>query len=413
MAPHCLKPTTQPHLLIQEEKREMKAMATSGDFLPPLVMVVVQFLYAGLNITSKLAMEFGMNPLVLVAYRQMFATVAIAPCAYWIERKGRPKITKPILFQILICSLTGATANQVFYYVGLKYSTPTIACALTNVLPAATFVLAVLFRQESVAIKTRPGAAKVLGTVVCVGGAMLLSFYRGQTIELGESGIHWKYAEMMRGGSSNGQGTGSSIWGSLCLIISSVAWAAWFVIQAKVNEKFPAPYTSTALMTFMATIQCGAIAIGVEHRTLAAWSLKSSIRLVGALYAGVACSGLAFCLTSWSIQKKGPLYASVFNPFLLVIVAVFSWTFFQEKLYVGTVVGSTLIVAGLYAVLWGKTKEVKLQRDTEMAVAAEAKLDDCNDKDGLEEQSYVVSNANILHQVIAERKEQENKYSLV
>lgn len=86
MAPHCLKPTTQPHLLIQEEKREMKAMATSGDFLPPLVMVVVQFLYAGLNITSKLAMEFGMNPLVLVAYRQMFATVAIAPCAYWIER---------------------------------------------------------------------------------------------------------------------------------------------------------------------------------------------------------------------------------------------------------------------------------------------------------------------------------------
>lgn len=257
------------------------------------------------------------------------------------------------MFKSIICR---ATANQVFYYVGLKYSTPTIACALTNVLPAATFVLAVLFRyiksplsspfsdhngwhictvprmffptnhclfgrQESVAIKTRPGAAKVLGTVVCVGGAMLLSFYRGQTIELGESGIHWKYAEMMRGGSSNGQGTGSSIWGSLCLIISSVAWAAWFVIQvsmlcfswfrlfpsfsvsnlrlhwlflqAKVNEKFPAPYTSTALMTFMATIQCGAIAIGVEHRTLAAWSLKSSIRLVGALYAVCSFSNIS------------------------------------------------------------------------------------------------------------------------
>lgn len=369
-------------------------MAAGGDFLPPLVMLVVQFLYAGLNITSKLAMEFGMNPLVLVAYRQMFATIAIAPCAYWFERKGRPKITKPILFQILLCSLTGATANQVFYYVGLKYSTPTIACALTNVLPAATFVLAVLFRQESVGIKTSPGAAKVMGTVVCVGGAMLLSFYRGQTIQLGESGIHWKYAELMRGGSSTNQG--SSIWGSLCLIISSVAWAAWFVIQARVNEKFPAPYTSTAVMTFMATIQCGAIAVGVEHKTAAAWSLKSSIRLVGALYAGVACSGVAFCLTSWSIQKKGPLYASVFSPFLLVIVAIFSWAFFQEKLYVGTVVGSLLIVVGLYAVLWGKTKEVKLQQHIEMAAAAEAKLDDCNNKD-LEEQSYVVSNATILH----------------
>lgn len=39
-----------------------------------------------------------------------------------------------------------ATGNQVFYYVGLKYSSPTIACALTNVLPAATFLLALLFR---------------------------------------------------------------------------------------------------------------------------------------------------------------------------------------------------------------------------------------------------------------------------
>lgn len=55
------------------------------------------------------------------------------------------ELCKPlnITFYSIICR---ATANQVFYYVGLKYSTPTIACALTNVLPAATFVLAVLFR---------------------------------------------------------------------------------------------------------------------------------------------------------------------------------------------------------------------------------------------------------------------------
>ena len=61
-------------------------MAGGSDLLPLLAMVVVQFLYAGLNITSKLAMEFGMNPMVLVAYRQMFGTIAIAPCAYWFER---------------------------------------------------------------------------------------------------------------------------------------------------------------------------------------------------------------------------------------------------------------------------------------------------------------------------------------
>lgn len=103
-------------------------------------------------------------------------------------------------------------------------------------------------RQESVRIKTSPGAAKVIGTVVCVGGAMLLSFYRGQTIELGESGIHWKYAELMRGGSSSNQG--SSIWGSLCLIISSVAWAAWFVIQVSVPTSLLLTFLFSEAMFF-------------------------------------------------------------------------------------------------------------------------------------------------------------------
>ena len=42
-----------------------------------------------------------------------------------------------------------ATANQVFYFVGLANSTPTVVCALNNVIPAATFVLAALCRYQS------------------------------------------------------------------------------------------------------------------------------------------------------------------------------------------------------------------------------------------------------------------------
>jgi hypothetical protein len=41
------------------------------------------------------------------------------------------------------CRVTG---NQVLYFVGLKYASATVACALTNLLPAFTFVLAILFR---------------------------------------------------------------------------------------------------------------------------------------------------------------------------------------------------------------------------------------------------------------------------
>lgn len=57
-----------------------------GDCMPFLVMVIVQVCYAGMNITSKVALESGMNPLVLVSYRQIFATVAIAPFSFLMER---------------------------------------------------------------------------------------------------------------------------------------------------------------------------------------------------------------------------------------------------------------------------------------------------------------------------------------
>ncbi|KAE8728457.1 hypothetical protein F3Y22_tig00004355pilonHSYRG00030 [Hibiscus syriacus] len=52
------------------------------DFMPLVANVLLQVGYAGMNITSKLALESGMKPLVLVAYRQIFATLAIAPLAF-------------------------------------------------------------------------------------------------------------------------------------------------------------------------------------------------------------------------------------------------------------------------------------------------------------------------------------------
>lgn len=272
-------------------------------------------------------------------------------------RKTLPRVTMPVLFQIFLCSLTGATGNQVLYFVGLENSTPTIACALSNILPAVTFILATIFRQEAVGLSKASGQAKVVGTIICVGGAMILSFYHGHVVDIGESRIQWDYAQKM-GEQNSSSGSSNFFLGPFLLMGSSVSWAAWFIIQARMSEKFEAPYTSTLLMCFMGSLECGLIAVCADHN-VSEWSLRSTIRLVTALYAGIVASGLGFSLISWSIQKKGALYVSVFSPLLLVVVAIMSWALLGEKIYVGSVVGSVLVVGGLYVVLWGKDKEMK------------------------------------------------------
>ncbi|KAD5317850.1 hypothetical protein E3N88_17796 [Mikania micrantha] len=324
--------------------------------LPSLVMVLVQFEYAGMNIFSKLAMDTGMNPYIHVAYRQIFALIVLAPFAYFAERGKRPPMTKTVLIQIFFNSILGLSMNQITYFVGLKNSTPTIACALSNLLPALTFVLAVMFKQESAKLKTMGGQAKLIGTVVGVGGAMLLSMYHGPILPIGGSSVHLRVAN----DAANDHGQGNLI-GPFLVIISTLTWAMWFVLQAKMGDTYSAPYSSSALMVAMATVECTIFGVIMEPHARE-WSLFPSIRVVASMYGGVVCSGIGVCMMSWCIHKKGALFVSVFSPLLLVIVAALSWAFLQEKLYLGTVLGSLLIVVGLYCVLWGKSKEMEPQQ---------------------------------------------------
>lgn len=53
--------------------------------------------------------------------------------------------------------------------------------------------------------------------------------------------------------------------------------------QADMAKHFPAPYTSTTYMCFLASFQCIIIALCFDHST-SAWSLANPIRLTSALY---------------------------------------------------------------------------------------------------------------------------------
>ncbi|KAL6850389.1 hypothetical protein ACP4OV_021016 [Aristida adscensionis] len=326
--------------------------------LPAIAMVLVQLGFAGMNVVSKLALDNGMSPYVLIAYRNLVAAIFIGPVAYILERRSGVQITKKVLLQIFMSSIFGATLNQVLYFVGLKSTTPTVACALTNTLPALTFVMAAALKMETVRPATPTGQAKIAGTVVCVGGSMLMPFYKGPILRLWASPIHWRFAEHTSAAAAPAAaGHSAAVTGDVLIIGSCVAWAIWFIIQSKMSESFSAPYTSTAIMSLMAGVQCAGVSAALD-RNLAVWKLGFDIRLYSVLYIGIVASGIAFAVMSWCIQVRGPLFVSMFSPLLLVVVAIVGWGILGEKIHVGSAIGSVLIVAGLYMVLWGKGREM-------------------------------------------------------
>lgn len=321
---------------------------------PALAMISVQFGFAGMNIISKVALSQGMSHFVLVVYRHVVATLVLVPFAYVLEKKSRPALTFRVFCEIFFSALFGLTLNQNFYYAALRYTSATFACALSNMLPAVTFLMAIPFGLERVGIRSLAGQAKVLGTIICVGGAMVMTLYKGIPLKLWPSPFHLNEGKGKSGSDSENLTTGSML-----VVASCISWSAWFIIQGKMSQRYSAKYTSTALMCFLATIQSAVVTLIFERNHPSVWALGWDIKLLTSVYSGVVASGMAFCIMTWCIRRKGPLFVTMFNPLLLIIVAVMSTIILDEKLHLGSVLGSILIVAGLYAVVWGKAKEME------------------------------------------------------
>ncbi|KAB5520779.1 hypothetical protein DKX38_025098 [Salix brachista] len=325
---------------------------------PGIAMIFVQIVFGGINIVYKLVINDGMSIRVAVAYRLLFGAAFLCPIALIVERNKRPKLTWVVFTQIFFLALFGGSIYHNLYLASLNLTSMTFAAAMYNLSPAFTYMVAVLFRMETLSVNNARGIAKVAGTATCIGGAMLLTFYKGVEISIWHTNIdllkyHHNHHQKNAAGSAKQQMSGLAI-----ALIACVFYAFWVILQAKINKNYPCFYSSTALMSLMGSIQAIIYALCFE-RKWSDWKLESNIRVISVIYLGILASGLNITLMAWCIAKRGPLYVAIFNPLMLLVVALAGSLVFQEKLHLGSILGGVLIIAGLYTVLWGKSKNSK------------------------------------------------------
>nr|DAD32280.1 TPA_asm: hypothetical protein HUJ06_011131 [Nelumbo nucifera] len=69
---------------------------------------------------------------------------------------------------------------------------------------------------------------------------------------------------------------------------------------------------------------------------------------------GIMGSGLSFVGMSWCVKKRDPLFTSAFSPLIQIIVAIIDFFILHEKLNLGSVLGSVLVIIGLYSLVGQK-----------------------------------------------------------
>ncbi|KAG6488690.1 WAT1-related protein At4g30420-like [Zingiber officinale] len=343
----------------------------SEEYKPALAMVAVQFNYAAMALLAKAAFTKGMSPMVFVVYRQAIASLVLAPISFVATRsRGQFGMGVRAFGFVFLVSLVSAL-SQLLYYQGLEFASSSMATAMNNLTPSITFVMAASLGLEKVELRSMRSMAKVLGTLICVAGAITMAFFKGPRL------LAMELCHMMLQSASN-----NWIIGSLFLIGSSICWSGWLIMQGSICENYLDPLSLSTWMCCISTIQ-SAIFTFLLQPSLSAWKMTSLIELFSCLFAGIFGSAVTYYLQSWCISVKGPLFSALFNPLCTVITTIVACIFLHEQLHLGSLIGAVTVVSGLYLVLWSKAEDYEIKSRIpqiaaydKITVAVEAKVED-------------------------------------
>ncbi|KAG6571363.1 WAT1-related protein, partial [Cucurbita argyrosperma subsp. sororia] len=127
---------------------------------PYFAVLLRHSIYAGMFMLSKAAFDGGMNNFIFVFYRQAIATVFLLPIALYFEWKTAPPLSFVTFAKIFMLSLFGITVCLDLQGVALIYTSASLAAATINAIPVITFLFALLFRVETLRLKSIVGLAK-------------------------------------------------------------------------------------------------------------------------------------------------------------------------------------------------------------------------------------------------------------
>ncbi|KAI0519547.1 hypothetical protein KFK09_006997 [Dendrobium nobile] len=346
---------------------------------PYYAIIFLQFLFAVMNMLTKTAFNRGMSTFVFVFYRQVVASVVLTPLAIIFTRKTDAPKSFKMLSKIFMLSLLGFPINLNLQSVVINYTSATVASAALNLIPVFTFLLSVLLRMETFRLKSIPGIAKVTGVVLCITGVIFVAVYKGPKLK--SLNFHHPFLHSCNNNYSLTENRNLWTIGSFLVFVVAIIWALWAVLQGMILREYPSKLLLSTLISVFSAFQSCLVAF-IFEKNLKKWKLHWDEGLLAVSYSGVFNAGLALYLQSWCVDKKGPLFVSMFSPLSLVFTITFASVLLGEVTNLGSVLGCVFMVGGLYFVLWGKSRE---QNSTESHIEREGEDQNTSNRFNIEE----------------------------
>ncbi|WVZ09821.1 hypothetical protein V8G54_014351 [Vigna mungo] len=304
------------------------------------VMVAAVFLSVGLNTLVKANLSKGMSNYVFVAYSNLFGFcfLLITTTLHYRNRSPTP-LDNFILFRIFLIGFLSVSI-QTLAYAGLGYSSPTLISAIEDLLPAFTFIIAVVFRMEKLDLNLRSCQAKTIGTVVSIAGALIMTLYKGFAVT----------SNLMPNNLFLSSQQSQWLLGAFLVATAAFCGSVSLVIQTWTINDYPEELMLITIATSFSVILSFVVALIAEQNPKA-WILKPDMKLA------IVVLSIRSVVYAWACRKKGAVYVAMFTPLGIVIALVMGIVFLGDTLYLGSVIGAATIAVGFYAVIWGQAQE--------------------------------------------------------
>jgi len=286
-----------------------------------LLLSVVLIWAASFSVVKYALREIG--PLAFSSVRFVTASVILLIWAWVTE--GKPVIRREDWLRAIMVGLTAVGVYQVFFAVGLQYTTASNSSLMLATIPAWTAMFAAASGQERIA------PLQIVG--------MCMSFV----------GV----ALTIRGGGAGFQLAWDSIRGDAMTLIAAALSGASAVLSRRLLARY------SALRMMSVSMLCGSVflvVVSVPEMVAQQWSHISWGTWLALAFSAVPAAGVAYVIWFKSIGEIGASRTVIYNNLIPPVAILIALTTLGERLTALQALGAAIVLGGVVLTRFAQVK---------------------------------------------------------
>ncbi|MBR9919875.1 MAG: EamA family transporter [Bacteroidetes bacterium] len=282
-----------------------------------LALLAVALIYGSNYSIAKLVLDPGyLTPKALVLLRIITGLVLFTGIHFFFVRE---KVQKKDWGRMALCGLFGVAANQMFFLLGLRLTTPIHASLIMTTTPILVLLIATVLAAER--LTTRKGVGTLLGL----------------------AGAAWLITQKAAPGSS----AESTFWGDLFIFINASCYGIYLVLVNQLMKKYN-PFTVIRWVFSFGILYVLPFATG--DLLASNWAAIGPDIWKAIAFVLLATTFLAYLFNTYALGIVNPSTVSAYIYLQPLFAGLISIWMGQEKLNPEKIIAGSLIFLGVYLV---------------------------------------------------------------